>query len=284
MISSRSWEILVAFYQCKTLSAAADKLYVSQPALSAAMKQLEKELGVTLFNRTKNRIELNEVGLEAVRFAEAYLKQEKTLIQKLQRMSWRARNVTVAASVSELRNERVDKLTWIFHVRRVTSEQLSSELLAPGLLSERFDYVITEYPIEEPGVVCVPYVTDRLMVSVHKSDPLAQRDFLTFNDLQDENLIVLDDGGFWVDFIRREFSERMRLVFVQSEAEYLTLIQAFQLRSFISKTVVSQRKTPTDFRPIPLKEEGTEVMFYLCCLAKNDVYIPRLLERERGVG
>lgn len=201
MISSRSWEILVAFYQCKTLSAAADKLYVSQPALSAAMKQLEKELGVTLFNRTKNRIELNEVGLEAVRFAEAYLKQEKTLIQKLQRMSWRARNVTVAASVSELRNELVDKLTWIYHDRSVTSEQLSSELLAPGLLSERFDYVITEYPIEEPGVVCVPYVTDRLMVSVHKSDPLAQRDFLTFNDLQDENLIVLDDGGFWVDFI-----------------------------------------------------------------------------------
>lgn len=282
MISNRSWEILVTFYQCGTLSAAADKLYVSQPSLSAAMKQLEKELGVTLFNRTKNRIELNEEGMEAVRFAESYLKQEKTLIQKLQKMSWRARTVTVAASVSELRNELVNKLAAIYHDRNVTSEQLSSELLAPGLLSERFDYVITEYPIEEPDVVCVPYVTDSLMVSVHKTDRLAQSEYLMFNDLQDENLLVLDDRGFWADFIRRKFSERIPLVFVQGETEYLALIQAFHIRSFVLNTVALQRKKQTDFRYIPLVEDGTQVVFYLCCLQKNAAYIPKLLERDGG--
>lgn len=65
MIGNRLWKILVTFHQCGTLSAAAEKLYVSQPSLSGAMKQLEKELGVPLFERSRNHIVLNEVGLEA---------------------------------------------------------------------------------------------------------------------------------------------------------------------------------------------------------------------------
>lgn len=44
------------------ISLAAKKLYVSAPALSIAIANLEKELGVKLFDRTNNRIELNELG------------------------------------------------------------------------------------------------------------------------------------------------------------------------------------------------------------------------------
>lgn len=277
MISSRLWEILVTFYECGTLSAAADKLYVAQPSLSAAMKQLEKELGVELFQRTKNRIELNEVGLEAVRFAEIYLKQEEALIRKLQRMSWRSHTITVASPVSGLRHDLVCKLSRIHPELGITAEQLSSELLAPGLLQERYDYVITEYPIEEPGVVCVPYVTDGLMVYLHKSDPLARRKAVYFDDLKDTNLLIWDDGGFWADFIRRQYDERLPLVFVSSEPEYNNLLNAFHMRSFILETTAQQTKPPTDYRAIPLAEEGTRVTFYLGCLQKNAHHLAELV-------
>ena len=51
-----------AFAEAGTLSEAAEILHLSQPALSRNMKKLEEELGVTLFTRTKNRLELNENG------------------------------------------------------------------------------------------------------------------------------------------------------------------------------------------------------------------------------
>lgn len=70
MISNRLWKILVTFKSCKTLSATAERLFVSQPSISSSMKMLEKELGVQLFDRSKNKIGLNEVGLEAAQLAE----------------------------------------------------------------------------------------------------------------------------------------------------------------------------------------------------------------------
>ena len=51
-----------AFAGCGTLSEAANILHLSQPALSRNMKKLEEELGVALFTRRKNRLELNENG------------------------------------------------------------------------------------------------------------------------------------------------------------------------------------------------------------------------------
>lgn len=281
MINNRLWEILVTFQQCGTLSAEAERLYVSQPSLSAAMKQLEKELGVTLFERTKNHIELNEVGLEAVRLAENYIKQEKTIIQQLQEMSCRLRTVTVASYVSGLRKELVNRLRAIYPDRSITSEHLSSELLPLGLLQGRFDYVITEYAIEEPDVVCVPYVTDRLLTRLHKSDALAERSSVTLKDLQDSKLLVCTQSGFWATFIRKQLCERLQLVFVNDEQEYRDLLWAFGMRSFILETTVSNMDLQTEYRYVPLAEEGTQVTFYLCCLQKNAHHITKLLPRKK---
>lgn len=58
---------------CENMSQAAEKLHISQPALSASVKRLEEELGVSLFDRTKNRIQLNDAGRLALTYADAVL-------------------------------------------------------------------------------------------------------------------------------------------------------------------------------------------------------------------
>lgn len=53
---------LITFAETGTLSKAAEILHLSQPALSRNMKKLEEDLGLTLFERTKNKLSLNKNG------------------------------------------------------------------------------------------------------------------------------------------------------------------------------------------------------------------------------
>ena len=60
---------LAAIADAGTISAAAEELNISQPALSRSVQKLEEELGVRLFDRSKNKITLNETGELAVEYA-----------------------------------------------------------------------------------------------------------------------------------------------------------------------------------------------------------------------
>lgn len=83
MIEIHLLEQLVAFADCGTLSGAAEKLHISQPALSRSMQRLEEELGVTLFERQRSRLTLNDMGELAVRYARNLLLQENAMIQQI---------------------------------------------------------------------------------------------------------------------------------------------------------------------------------------------------------
>lgn len=204
MISNRLWKILVTFKSCKTLSATAERLFVSQPSISSSMKMLEKELGVQLFDRSKNKIVLNEVGLEAAQLAEDYLKREDFMVRQIQEKAWQMRTLTVASYIFNLRKDLISRLSVLFPERNIISEQLSSEQLPLGLLQGRFDYIITEYEIDEPNVCCVPYVTDKLWIRLNKNDPLAHKKRIDINDLKNEKILLWAQSGFWASYIRKQ--------------------------------------------------------------------------------
>ena len=69
MLETYQLEQLIAFAEYKTLSRAAEVLHISQPSLSRTMQQIESEFQVSLFERQKNKITLNENGRLAVSYA-----------------------------------------------------------------------------------------------------------------------------------------------------------------------------------------------------------------------
>ena len=72
MIELEQLKQLIAFATHGTLSKAAEELYISQPALSRSIQKLEKTLGVELFDRKKNKMELNQNGKTVIQYAEKF--------------------------------------------------------------------------------------------------------------------------------------------------------------------------------------------------------------------
>ncbi len=81
MIEIYLLEQLVAFETYGTLSAAAEYLHISQPALSHSMQKLEELMGVPLFHRQKNRLALNENGRLTAEYARKILEQERDMVE-----------------------------------------------------------------------------------------------------------------------------------------------------------------------------------------------------------
>ena len=82
MLNLSELEQFVTFAEQGTLSGAAQTLHISQPTLTRTMKHVEAAFGVPLFRRSKNKIELNETGLQAVQQAKNLLSAAAGAVQQ----------------------------------------------------------------------------------------------------------------------------------------------------------------------------------------------------------
>ena len=69
--------------QCGSITQAAKKLYVTQPAISGAIRELEKEFSVALFTHSRNKLSLTEDGQRFYDRAEQLLREVSTATQQL---------------------------------------------------------------------------------------------------------------------------------------------------------------------------------------------------------
>ena len=74
----------IAVAEAESVSRAAEKLHISQPAVSMMIRKLEDELGAELFERTANRIRLNRTGNTAVLYAKAILHDIEEMRNKVE--------------------------------------------------------------------------------------------------------------------------------------------------------------------------------------------------------
>lgn len=194
---------------------AAELLGVTQPAVTHQVNTLENELGTRLFNRTTRKVELTESGKIFFPDANKILTISKTAVDRFQKNRMEDIKVLKIASLSfshlslllpaltEMR-----KVEPTFHPRLAA---LPNPIIYRFLADDQVDLIIgfkDDYLKKEPGTF---KELTRYSVSCYmKSDcPLADREFLTFKDLEDEDLIINDQGSapFYMSPIYRKLTK-----------------------------------------------------------------------------
>ena len=97
MLNLEELEQLVAFKELGTLSKVAEQFLISTPSLSRSMYHLEEDFGVPLFDRSVNRISLNETGERAVQVARRILKTSQEGIKEVRDYDQSLKTITVAS-------------------------------------------------------------------------------------------------------------------------------------------------------------------------------------------
>jgi LysR family hydrogen peroxide-inducible transcriptional activator len=196
---------IVAVAREKHFGRAADACFVSQPTLSVAIKKLEDELDVKLFERSANEVAVTALGEEIVRQAQSVLEQ--------------------AANIKEIAKRGKDplagplKLGVIYTIGPYLLPHLVIKTIAkypqmPLILQENFtvrllemlrtgeiDCAVMAEPFPDAGLATAPLYDEPFMAAVPSSHPFAIMDHISPNELKSETMLLLGAGHCFRDHV-----------------------------------------------------------------------------------
>ena len=181
--------------QTGKISDAAQALFISSPALSTSISRLEKELGVTLFDRTGNRITLNQQGQIFLRYVnQIFSNLECAKTELKQSMMHQGRHISIASVASA---QWVDLITAFSqenpHFTLSCTSMTQVELSGSGLQAQHnFLFAANEdipsfYMNELDSAVLF---RDYPVVMVHPDHPLAKQKSIDLQQLQGETIFL----------------------------------------------------------------------------------------------
>lgn len=203
---------VVAVAKERHFGRAAERCFVSQPSLSAAIKKLEDELGVQIFERGPE-ILLTPLGERIVAQAERALSEAAriTAIAKAgtDPLSGPLHLGVIHTVAPYLLPGLVAELRRLAPKMPLDIEENMTAALDQMLRSGQIDAAIVALPYEAPGVDLIPLYEEEFKVIVPKEHPWARRKAIDVDELDGENLLLLSIGHCFRDQVLevcREFS------------------------------------------------------------------------------
>jgi DNA-binding transcriptional LysR family regulator len=203
----RQLEYVVAVAEEANFTRAAGRVHVAQPAVSAQIARLERELGEPLFDRGKREVRLTAAGtalLPHARAALASVAAARTAVDELGQLV----RGSVAIGAVTAHDVDLPGLLAEFHVAHpgvdISLGSDDSEALIDGIRMGRLDAAIVSISDHVPDGLAALVVTDqRIVAAVGKADPWVRRRTVAVTDLAERPVIALPPGTG----IRRRFDE-----------------------------------------------------------------------------
>ena len=262
--------------ECGTISAAAEKLFISQPSLTTAIRELESEMGVTIFSRTNRGVIVSREGEEFLGYARQILSQAQLLQERFSgreqgekrfAVSSQHFNFTVLAFSRLVQNFRGPRYS--FHFRETTTyevledvSQLRSEvgILALNEDNERF----LRRMFGKLGLEFTELKRVQAELFVSAEHPLAGRRFVTVEDVSPYPCITFEqgehNGQFFFEGLSAVAAQSHKTICVRERATEYQLLRA--LNGFSPDVGVSAMYRE-EFVSLPLEPKQFHTIGYI---------------------
>lgn len=276
MIELQQLLYFITIAQKGTLSGATEELNISQPSLSRSMKALEEELGITLFDRTKNRITLNQAGEIALVHARRIMENVTGLSNALAAYQRSLHTLTIGSIAPGPLWCVTPALMRCFPEMSVSAEINAKDNLPDLLENNTYQLIITTAPIEDDNITSIAYCEECLSVSVPPAHPFASRkDGIHLSDLAGETMLLYTEIGLWEE---RVVNRLTKTTFIRQteRTAFQELVRVSALPSFETNLSIEDDDMRTDTHNrviVPLLDEEARIQFFCCTKRKNQAYL-----------
>ncbi len=162
-------------YRSKSVSAAAEKLYLSQPALSASIKKAEKELGAKIFNRETLPFTLTPEGKIYISAIEKILQIEHDTYAHIEDLRESKGGVINIATSTNLSYYVIPKICELYRLKFPHTDiniiHSKTSELSDMLSNNKADLVFIPTEANAPGVTVIPLINENMIVASRKDFP-----------------------------------------------------------------------------------------------------------------
>jgi LysR family hydrogen peroxide-inducible transcriptional activator len=189
---------IVAVARERNFRRAAEKCFVSQPALSVAVKKLEDELGVMIFERSRSEVTMTEIGAQIIEQATRALEE----VNRVKEIARQGSNQLVGAlKLGVIYSAGPYLLPEIIPVLRQTAPEMPLDVeenltaqLETQLRNGLIDAAIIALPFDVPGIKLQPLYDESFVVVVPSSHAWAKRAAIHPDELSTEKVLLLNNG------------------------------------------------------------------------------------------
>lgn len=179
------------------MSAAAKNLFMTQPSVSQAIRELEEHYQTLLFERYSNKLFITEAGKQLYTYAKLAVEQFDFLEEKMSCSNRREKfrigaTVSVGGSIlSHIVNDfsrefpEIDLYNFVGNTQEIETQLLNTDL----------DAGIVEGFIKSGDLITIPLVEDPLVLACSNHHSLASRTELHIQDLEDQNFVIREAGS-----------------------------------------------------------------------------------------
>lgn len=265
MIDIHLLEQFHAFAECGTLSAAAEKLHTSQPALTRAMKKLEDDLGVTLFVRSKNQLRLNENGQKAAEYARDVLDAGRDFEAKVKAYDRSRRTVSIGFCAPVPQAVLTPILNTFFDGMTISADMSDDASFVERLKSHEYHLAVLHEDPKDPEIHIKKCGHEDLFISLMPGDPLAFYPVIHLSDLDGKPILLLTRIGFWMNFHNNKTPNTNYLLQMDMNS-FFELSTNSDYPSFSSSYYINRGQTLKGKITIPLADPECHTDYYLACL------------------
>lgn len=172
-MNTRQLQYAVLLAEELSFSAAAEKLGISQPALSKQILNLETELGIKLFERTTASIALTPAGAHFIREVKGILYKEHELLRSMEKFkSGEAGELVIGITPfrsSYLAADVINNVRLKFPHTTVKLHEVGSDVLRKEAAEGKYDFAIVNLPVDDAVFDITPLEADKLALVIPKA-------------------------------------------------------------------------------------------------------------------
>lgn len=258
---------VITIADSKSMNEAAKKLYVSQPNLSAVVKELETEAGISIFIRSNRGIIVTPEGEEFIGYARQIIEQYQLLenryltaeSKKKFSVSMLHYSFAVKAFVELVKQVGMDEYEFAVHETKTSQvienvRNMKSEI---GILYlSDFNQAVLSKLFKENGLVFEDLFICDTYVYLWKGHPLASKQLISTHELEDYPCIAFEQGknnSFHFAEEMKSTFEYKKLIKIDDRATVLNLMVGLNAYTLCSG-IICEELNGSDYVAIPLKE------------------------------